>query len=238
MNPNSQYYKERLYPFQDAVLKRIHNLKTPFYLSGGTALVRCYFKQRYSDDLEFYVDADAEYENRLEIISKALEHSDTSGDFSIAQVNMNRFDNKVQMFLKSVTGIELALTFQNSKVPHFGEFTNHPRLGRVDSWQNILSNTLVALPQKDIDDFVDTWIIAKNSPFEWNEIMAQAKQKDAAIDSAIVSNLLKNIPVESLDSVKWIYPFDKEQFLNDIIKMAANIQNGETNSIFSVGWVC
>ncbi|NIA30987.1 MAG: hypothetical protein GWP06_13870 [Actinobacteria bacterium] len=68
--------------------------------------------------------------------------------------------------------------------------------------------------------------------------MAQAEQKSSAIDSAVLSTLLKNIPVELLDSVKWVYMFEQEQFLNDINKMAENIQNGETNSIFSVGWVC
>jgi len=238
MDPNTQYYKERLYPFQDAVLKLVNDLRTPFYLSGGTALIRCYFNQRYSDDLQFYVDAEAEYEKWLEIIFKALAHSDIAGDFSVAQVNINRHENEAQMLLKSIAGVELALTFINSKIPHFGGFTNHPRLGRVDSWQNILSNTLVALPRRDIHDFANAWIIAKNSPFELSEIMAQAKQKDAAIDSAVVSNLLKNIPVESLDSVKWLDMFDKEQFLSDINKMAENIQSGVTNSIFSVGWVC
>ncbi|NIA30988.1 MAG: hypothetical protein GWP06_13875 [Actinobacteria bacterium] len=89
----------------------------------------------------------------MEIVFKALENSDAAGDFSIAHVNRNRYENTTQMFLKSVAGIELALTFINSKMPHFGGFTNHPRLGRVDSWQNILSNTLVALPRKGYSRF-------------------------------------------------------------------------------------
>ncbi|MCF8114696.1 MAG: nucleotidyl transferase AbiEii/AbiGii toxin family protein [Desulfotignum sp.] len=45
------YYSDKLYPFQDAVLGEMQSLKTGFYLTGGTALGRCYRNHRYSDDL-------------------------------------------------------------------------------------------------------------------------------------------------------------------------------------------
>lgn len=236
MKSHVKHYEKSLYPFQDAVLKRINDLKTPFYLSGGTALARCYFNQRYSDDLEFYVDAN--YERWIEIVFKAFENSGAGGDFSLASAKTIRRENDAQILLQNGADIELVLTFRKNKAPHFGGFTNHPRLGRVDSWQNILSNALVAMQRMDIRDFADVWIIAKNSPFEWSEIVAEAGQKDAAMESALIAALLKNIPIESIDLVNWIYSFDREQFLNDIDRMAGNAQNGETNSIFSVGWIC
>ena len=49
----NSYYKDTLYPLQDKVLKLIDSLQTPFYLTGGTALSRCYFNHRYSYDLDF-----------------------------------------------------------------------------------------------------------------------------------------------------------------------------------------
>ena len=50
------YYIDKLYPFQDEILKIIEDLNLDFYLTGGTALGRCYLNHRYSDDLDFFVN--------------------------------------------------------------------------------------------------------------------------------------------------------------------------------------
>lgn len=56
------YYSDKLYPFQDAVLSEMQSLKTDFYLTGGTALGRCYLNHRYSDDLDFFVNAAPDFD--------------------------------------------------------------------------------------------------------------------------------------------------------------------------------
>mgnify|MGYP001574549045 CR=1 FL=1 len=54
-----EYYFNKLYPLQDAVLTVIATCATDFYLTGGTALSRWYLHHRFSDDLYFFVnDAD------------------------------------------------------------------------------------------------------------------------------------------------------------------------------------
>ena len=40
------YYPDTLYPFQDKILNVIGRLKLDFYLTGGTALGRCYLSQK------------------------------------------------------------------------------------------------------------------------------------------------------------------------------------------------
>ncbi|WP_413884945.1 nucleotidyl transferase AbiEii/AbiGii toxin family protein [Candidatus Desulfatibia sp.] len=40
------------------MLKIISDTNTPFYLTGGTVLSRCYFHHRYSEDLDFFVNSD------------------------------------------------------------------------------------------------------------------------------------------------------------------------------------
>lgn len=52
----NSYYNDTLYPLQDKVLKLIDDLDTPFYLTDGTALSRCYLNHRYSDDLDLFVN--------------------------------------------------------------------------------------------------------------------------------------------------------------------------------------
>ncbi|GEM_PF-2621830 len=56
-----EYYTDRLYPLQDGIIGIVKNLNTPFYLTGGTALSRCYLQHRYSDDPDFFVNTDEEY---------------------------------------------------------------------------------------------------------------------------------------------------------------------------------
>ncbi len=51
--PDKSYYN-RLYAFQDEIMKIIQRQGVDFYLTGGTALSRCYLNHRYSDDLDFF----------------------------------------------------------------------------------------------------------------------------------------------------------------------------------------
>ncbi len=58
------YYLDKLYPFQDKILKVVETLGLDFYLTGGTALGRCYLQHRYSDDLDFFVNNHNEFKKQ------------------------------------------------------------------------------------------------------------------------------------------------------------------------------
>jgi len=60
MNLHSSYYEERLYPLQDGVLNCVAECGTDFFFTGGTALNRFYRPVRYSDDLDFFLQGDAD----------------------------------------------------------------------------------------------------------------------------------------------------------------------------------
>src|SRR5258707_6091451 len=47
---------DQLYSLQDWVLAQIRELRNGFYLTGGTALSRGYYRHRYSDDLDFFLN--------------------------------------------------------------------------------------------------------------------------------------------------------------------------------------
>ncbi|MGH7728807.1 MAG: nucleotidyl transferase AbiEii/AbiGii toxin family protein [Vulcanimicrobiaceae bacterium] len=47
-------YVEVLYPLQDRILAIAGGYGDTLVLTGGTALARCYFNHRYSDDLDFF----------------------------------------------------------------------------------------------------------------------------------------------------------------------------------------
>jgi predicted nucleotidyltransferase component of viral defense system len=53
--PDKSYYN-RLYAFPDEIMKIIQRQGVHFYLTGGTALSRCYLNHRYSDDPDFFIN--------------------------------------------------------------------------------------------------------------------------------------------------------------------------------------
>ncbi len=56
------FYFDRLYPFQDEVLKVVSGLDTGLYLTGGTTASRAYLNHRFSDDLDFFTNDSPEFE--------------------------------------------------------------------------------------------------------------------------------------------------------------------------------
>ncbi len=72
MKDSNDFYTEKLYPFQDGVLRLMKTLQTPFFLTGGTALARGYLGHRYSDDLDFvnpifYSESRIFYEHKIRL---------------------------------------------------------------------------------------------------------------------------------------------------------------------------
>jgi predicted nucleotidyltransferase component of viral defense system len=71
----SEYYEESLYPLQDGVLRSINQSGTDFFLTGGTALSQGYYKHRYSDDLDFFVNPSTTYDEQLDVIFENLKEA-------------------------------------------------------------------------------------------------------------------------------------------------------------------
>lgn len=69
---HEDYYQKNLYPLQDKVLQIVGAVDNNFYLTGGTALSRAYLHHRFSDDLDFFVNADETFKDQVEQIYSAL----------------------------------------------------------------------------------------------------------------------------------------------------------------------
>ena len=66
MKSSADFYRERLYPLQDGVLKIVIDLQLPFYLTGGTALSRHHLNHRFSDGLDLFVNSDDSFQAHIE----------------------------------------------------------------------------------------------------------------------------------------------------------------------------
>lgn len=192
-----KYYFYKLYPFQDEVLWNIQSLQTDFYLTGGTALGRCYLGHRYSDDLDFFVNNHLEFKQQCKTLLSCLDRMPYQTKPSIAE------EFFVRVFVEK-EDISLKIDMVNDVDAHFGRITNQKGFGRVDDWRNILSNKICALSRMEPKDYADILFIAHAYDFDWKEILTEAKEKDLWIDPIEISRMLHQFPVEQLRSINWM----------------------------------
>jgi len=69
-------------------------LNPGFYLTGGTALGRFYLNHRYSEDLDFFVNADPEFKEKHILIGKKLRD-----EFSLLPEQTVAYDDFARYFI-------------------------------------------------------------------------------------------------------------------------------------------
>ena len=218
MTSLSQYYEESLYPLQNGVLRVVENCKTHFYLTGGTALSRAYYRHRYSDDLDFFVNSDPEYDNQVDIILEKLREEDFFWDNSDDFIKAPDFRSLKVRWNKSDT--VLKLDFVNDSTPHFGDFFRGDFFYKIDSVRNMLSNKLGAVFRLAGKDVADIREIALHESVNWPEIVKEARQKDAGVDLPVILEILKTMPQHEFEGIHWINNPGWENFKKDIDKIA------------------
>lgn len=211
----------------------MQNAKTPFFLTGGTALSRHYTHHRYSDDLDFFVINDPEYTRHVNIILQKLIDADSTGVFNLDSNSVNKGKAYTQLFVTDtkLNKIELKVEFINDVAAHYGLISIDPLLGRIDSLRNILSNKLTALFRSEPKDVADIHAITLQHNFNWRDIIVEAKAKEVAADPEIIYDMLKSFPLEYLDTIKWISPPDVDTFEHEIQTIADDILYGRDNSL-------
>ena len=213
-----KYYQNKLFPFQDSVLQLIQDMKVAFYLTGGTALSRCYLNHRYSDDLDFFVNAHPDFKTDCNKVISRLK-------------NVPRWHLKVgtvaETFVRLMLEKEdtsLKVDFVNDVAFHSGDFVKCSVYYRVDNWRNILSNKLCALSRRDAKDIADIVFIARRYRFNWEELFGEARQKDLWVDPLEICKIISEFPPQLFDSINWISPVN--------IKELQLIINGIHDDIF------
>ena len=101
MNSYEKFYREKLYPFQDGVLNTVKKSGTPFYLTGGTALSRCYFGHRFSDDLVFFVNMDQNFNSYIDVIYREFVQDEKNKMIILDYQRIIKSETFAQFFLIS-----------------------------------------------------------------------------------------------------------------------------------------
>jgi predicted nucleotidyltransferase component of viral defense system len=236
MTTQDDYYSTKLYPFQDGIIEIFKKINTPFYLTGGTAINRCYFNHRYSDDLDYFVNSDKNYSKYRNIAIKALEDYSKEYNFKIMKQSIIAEENYTQVNLLRIEqneNIYLKIDMINDIAQHFGEIQDHDIFGRIDNYFNIFSNKLSAIYRFEPKDIADIWIMSKHLNFDWKEQFNNGKEKEAGLDVQKLSEIIKNFPIDYIDQIKWAISIDKDKFINDLSIIAYDILMGNQNSLKS-----
>ena len=221
--PEKSYYN-RLYAFQDEIMKIIQRQGVHFYLTGGTALSRCYLNHRYSDDLDFFINQAPDFKKQAQRVVTAIRRDNIKIEIGTASESFFRITVlKDQM--------HLIIDFVNDLEFHYGGFEAADFFPKIDSWRNILSNKLSAVSRLEPKDVVDILFIANNFSFEWPEIIEEAKNKDLWVNPLDVSRIIKEFPANLFDSIKWIIPVDQKVLDKKRLQMHDDIFYGRSNSL-------
>jgi hypothetical protein len=174
-----------------------------FYLTGGTALSRCYLHHRYSDDLDFFVNDAPSFQDDVLRIQKIL-----SEHFSI---EVQRSGERFRRFFLFENDVSLKIECINDVPFHFGNFQSFELFQRVDNPLNILSNKITAIMERnEAKDFADIFSIVSNlGNVDWKTIFVSASSKSAGIFPPLVAERIAGFAFYDLEQVHWQSAFDR-----------------------------
>lgn len=214
-----------LYQLQNKFLSWWATLQLPFYLTGGTALGRLYLNHRYSEDLDFFVNADPGFPEYISII-----RSQITGQFNI-NLETTLFSDDFTRLMIAENNTFLKIEFVNDVAYHSGEVKSW-KYGFADTPLNILSNKLTALTARDEPkDIFDVVTMAHRYHFNWIHIFQEAKRK-TVINEIDVEERLVQFPVEWLKNIDWaLTPVNPADFKHSLNRLADDFLLGKDNSL-------
>ncbi|MEA3451115.1 MAG: nucleotidyl transferase AbiEii/AbiGii toxin family protein [Bacteroidota bacterium] len=215
----------KLYLLQDKFLEFWSNLKLPFYLTGETALGRYYLNHRYSEDLDFFVNQDKNYDKYITTFAQKLD------DFFLIDKKKTLKYDTFSRFYISNNETELKIEFVND-VKYRSEKENDIHFGKIDTPLNILSNKISTIVNRDEPkDIFDIVHIALNYNFNWKTVFFETKEKNI-INEINVEQRINSFPLQLFSDVSWakakIDTSVYEQYINQI---ANDFITGSDNSL-------
>ena len=224
MNSSNNDYR-KLYQLQDKFLQWWISLELPFYLTGGTALGRFYLNHRFSEDLDFFVNADSQYLNYISVLKNKI-----TSQFSV-NLQHSLFADDFTRFFITEKETSLKIELVNDVEYYAGDTKSYP-FGKIDTPINILANKLTALVGRDEPkDVFDIIYLSLNYSYSWQDIFYHAKQK-TAINELDVEQRLVSFPVNWLVNVNWLNtPFDINLTRNHLHQIADDFFLGKNNSL-------
>ena len=209
--PDHAFYFQTFYPFQDEVLSVIDQLGTGLYLTGGTAASRGYLQHRFSDDLDLFANDDDRFVLWAGRVIEALAAR------AAWRVEVGLREARFARLTVASQGVGLRLELVNDVPSRVGQVQRHPRLGRLDTAENILANKLTALlDRQEPKDLADVWGFCCSLTLALAPAIEGARGKAAGIFAPDLARVLLSASRDDWELVRWISPPDPERYLADL----------------------
>lgn len=104
---------------------------------------------------------------------------------------------------------------------------------RTDNVINILSNKISALSRDEPKDLSDILLIARNTKFDWREIIEDAKNKDMDVEEVERAKMIDEFVIERLSQVNWCSQINLLEAERHLKIIAKDILLGRNNSLCS-----
>ena len=205
------YFFEKLYPLQDEVIGVLSSAETGFYLSGGTAASRGYLQHRFSEDLDLFVNDNASFGLwAARFVERLVVRADWTTRVLLREARFVRLEVESSV-------VTLKIEMVDDVPAHVGEVTVHPRLGRLDSAENILANKLTALADRDEPkDLADIWGFCRRLGLPLSCALDNASSKAAGLFPPDLARGLLSATRADWELIRWIDAPDPEAFITDL----------------------
>ncbi len=211
------YYFDRLYPLQEEVIAVLSATETGLYLSGGTAASRGYLQHRFSEDLDLFVNDDSSFGLWAARFIDRLAQSEWQTRVQLREARFVRLE-------VTSGGTTLKIEMVNDVPAHIGNVTVHPRLGRLDSPENILANKLTALADRDEPkDLADVWGFCCRLGLPLSRALDDASSKAAGLFPPALARGLLSASRADWQLIRWIEAPDPDTFLADLRRLGEEL---------------
>ncbi len=187
-------YRNVLYPLQDRVMTAFR--ESPFYLTGGTVLSRAYYRHRYSDDLDYFVNDLADFRVWAERLIGRL--TEATPPVTVAL--------RDERYYRLFTGPEkMKVEMVNDVAAHVGAIVEHATFGRIDTKENILANKITVLIDRSMPkDVADVYVLLRDG-LDLRRAFGEAESKAAGITPLLVAKVLSEFDYRLLDTeIRWV----------------------------------
>jgi hypothetical protein len=209
---DAAWFERVLYPFQDEVLGVATRVETGFYLTGGTALGRVHLRHRYSEDLDLFVNDDDSFQTWADRLLEAWRAE------AGWQLTVQRRDPRFVRAFLSRADVPLKIEFVNDVRGRVGTPSRHTGFGLVDTMENILSNKVTALlDREEPKDLADVWGLCRRGRLGLRDALVGASSKAVGVFAADVARALLGATEDDWRLVRWAPPAPTAaEFLRDL----------------------
>lgn len=210
-----------LSPHQIEILRLFFgsNFGKQFFLTGGTGLSAFYLAHRDSKDFDFFsIDQFDSQQIRVVI-------DEIAQKMSCEVLSKITSDTYHEIYLENKqNGWIQRIDIVKEQPRRFGEIIDVDGV-RVDSLENIGSNKITAIfGRLEIKDYIDLYSILTKTKLTFEELFAQARQKDMGLSEFYFANIVAGSNIRDIQVwPKFHIDFDKEKMFDFYEKLSRDL---------------